>query len=269
MYVTELDPKTGEEKEFACYDKDGKIDYAGKLYKNKNGNDEEVTKSFEDGDIYINEHNSKLKLSKHIHIGKDKKVIEYEESRETPRGVVTRSVEFYNGMPLRIDQSTRLVVPNIISAEPMTDPDLTPAKPLNMKALLKDIIYQEGSETFFSNGKLESKTAIIDGVEYKAFYNPDSLPSRLVLPDKEIEFAKKSYTIKENLGEGKEKETYLSENTIRVTHKDNNFSKNIIIDRKTNLPLSYHESKEIDGVEKDVKSIYFNNTGFAESVYES
>lgn len=267
MYVSTFNPKTGKEEMFTSYE-NGKLDYAGKTLVNRFGEEINITKYSQYGEYFISQRNPKTKSNKTIRISGDLKKIDYTDEINTNRGTFERHVEFYEGLPFNYKESKSTTVPNLIGIEPLMDPDLKPAPKFDFKAMEMDIRNAVGEEKRYSNGSLESKKVVIDGEEMEAFFNPNNEIVRVVSEKMEIEAdGKDAIRIKQNLGEGKTKETFLSDTMTRIIHQDSGYTKALAIDNKTQRPLSYHENETVDGKEKDVISLYFNDKGIVDAVY--
>jgi hypothetical protein len=194
--------------------------------------------------------------------------MDYTEERNTNRGSFERHIEFYEGLPFNYNEHKKTTVPNLIGIEPLMDPDLKPAPKFDFKAMEMDIRNALGEEKRYSNGALESKKVVIDGEEMEAFFNPDNKLVRILTEKMEIEAdGKNAIRIKQNLGDGKTKETFLSDSMTRVVHQDNGYTKALAIDNKTQNPISYHENETVDGKEKDIVSMYFNDRGIVDSIF--
>lgn len=267
MYVTTFNPNTGNEEMYTSF-KNGKLDYAGKTSTNKFGEEIHITKYSQDNDYFITQQNKKTNTFKTIWIKGDMKTIDYSEQRNTNRGSFERKIQFYEGLPFNYEESKKATVPNLIGIEPLMDPDLKPAPKFDFKALEMDIRNAHGEETRYSNGALETKKVVINGEEMKAFFNPKNEIIRIVSEKMEIEAdGKNAIRIKQNLGEGITKETFISKSMTQIVHKDNGYTKALAIDNNTQKPMSYHENKTVNGKEKDVLSLYFNKAGVVESIY--
>lgn len=267
MYVSKFNAQTGIEEAFTGYE-NGKITYAGKNIKGKNGEDVHITKYYDNGDIFISEYNEKTKSRRSINISDDKKKIDYREERETPKGYNETQVEFYEGLPFSVERSSRSTIPNIIGLDALMNKDLIPAPKFDIKAWDKDLKNMAGEETRYSNGALESKKVMFEGALIESYFNTNSELERVVTPTMEIEVKNNEpIRIKQKLGENKFKETFFSENMTRVVYNDNGNEKMLTVDTKKMTPLSYHESETIDGEKQDKKSYYYNDFGMVDGIY--
>ena len=256
-YVTKFNPKTGSEEACTCYE-NGKIVYATNYSVNKFGERICIDKSY-DGDGYrVSLENTKRKIDKHLHISEDKKEIQYTEIKQTPKGTIEKNVEFYNGLPFAVEENRRSVIPNLIALEPLLDSDLKPAENFDLKAWEEKIKNAKGEETRYSNGNLESKKVVIDGEEIDAYFDFNSKLEKVITSSMQIEKNGNSLKIKEDLGNGKEKETISSKYMTKVVYNDNGYKKELAIDLKTNRPMSYRDKDE---------SFYFNEKGMVDYIF--
>ena len=127
-----------------------------------------------------------------------------------------------------------------------------------MKAWEEKIKSAKGEETRYSNGNLESKKVVIDGEEIDAYFDFNSKLEKVITSSMQIEKNGNSLKIKEDLGNGKEKETISSKYMTKVVYNDNGYKKELAIDLKTNRPMSYHDKDE---------SFYFNEKGMVDYIF--
>lgn len=266
-YVTKLNPNSGKEEAFTCYE-DGKIAYSGKNSVNKKGEEVSISKYYDGYGYSISMQAPNSNNWKYVQISEDKKNIKYSERKETKKGTIEKNVEFYNGLPLSVEESRRNIIPNLLALEPLLDSDLKPAERFDFKAWEETVNNIDGEVTRYSNGNIESKKFETNGETIVAYYNTNNQVKKIVTPDLEIEKNGEVITIKEQLGDGVEKQTITSKNGVHIIYDDNGFKKELYYDTKTNKPISYNESKVVEGEKGHYKSYYFNKSGMVEDVYE-
>ena len=142
--------------------------------------------------------------------------------------------------------------------KPLLDSDLKPAENFDLRAWEEKVKNARGEEARYSNGNLESKKIIINGEEIVAYFDFNNKLEKVVTPSMQIEKSGNSLKIKEDLGNGKEKETITSKYMTKVVYNDNGHKKELAIDLKTNKPIAYHDKGETFG---------FNEYGMVDCIF--
>lgn len=265
--ITKNNPKTGKEEAFTLY-QDGKPIWATKTVQDKKGKETRYCKDLIDGSLEISETQENKFGSKRsfIRISKDKKNIRYQEETETRNGNMRKSASFYNGALVSVEQSTEKGMPNLLSIEILNNENLVPAPFIDINAMAEEAINdEEGENTYYSNGVIETKTLKGDSPA-KLYFNPDSKLEKFESKDGTIEIFDSSYKVTQNLENGAKKTTFRSEYIISVEYEEDGLKKEIVFDNKTKKPLSYHEIELVNGGEY-VKSFMFDKQGQIKDAY--
>ena len=266
-YVTKLNPETGKEEAFSCYE-NGKITYSGKNSINKKGEEVSINKYYDGYGYSVSLQAPNSNNWKYVHISEDKKNIRYTEKKETKKGTIEKNVEFYNGLPLSVEENKRTFIPNLLALEPLLDSDLKPIERFDMKAWQEIVNKADGEVTKYSNGNIETKKFNIGDEEIVAYFDINNQLEKIIAPSLEIKKEGERFKVKEKLGEGKEKETVFSKERINIIYNDNGFRKELYFDTKTNKPIYYDESEVVENEKKSQKTYHFNNFGMVEYIYE-
>ena len=258
MYIRTFDPETGDEKAFTCYE-NGKPLFWGKTVK------------FSDGSTVTYENNSNGRYcvtSEKENVGyssfsfnKESGTANYNENFEIGSGMRGRSIDFYKGRPISINETRERSIPNSFAQEILNDDDLVPAPKMNVKNIESVLASGEGKETYYSNGVLESKTVVNNGITSVLKYSPDGKLESIKSDNAEIKITEDSYSYVEKLEDGAERETFRGDSMIRVSYSDEDKSKQACYDLKTGNLISYSEFKKENGEEVDRKHLYFDKNG--------
>ncbi len=258
MYIRTFDPETGDEKAFTCYE-NGKPLFWGKTVK------------FSDGSTVTYENNSNGRYcvtSEKENVGyssfsfnKESGTANYNENFEIGSGMRGRSIDFYKGRPISINETRERSIPNSFAQEILNDDDLVPAPKMNVKNIESVLASGEGKETYYSNGVLESKTVVNNGITSVLKYSPDGKLESIKSDNAEIRITEDSYSYVEKLEDGAERETFRGDSMIRVSYSDEDESKQACYDLKTGNLISYSEYKKENGEEVDRKHLYFDKNG--------
>ncbi len=191
--------------------------------------------------------------------------IKSEEIKDDNAGTY-KSTKFQNGIPVEITKSQRSIVENTTGLNPLTDSEMTPAKPFVLGYDPKQI---QGEKSYYSNGAIEKiETQTADGKVVHMFQPNGNLSAILYGEDKNskmIAFSNHNgggesyYSIEETLPNGKHKMTAYSEDgSYSINVHDNDTEKMLEVkpngskvymdtDKKNNkyILMEYNQSNKL------------------------
>lgn len=231
----------------SCYE-DGKPVASVKYEYKDNGITKYMSHNFIDDTYYIDLEDEKTNSYKSISLDENAKFVEISEHKENKTRSRDVEAKFYNGGIYSLRKSESIIMPSLLGHDKLADPNLSPAKDVEVSELIK---LPDSQKYFYSNGSIEK---CIDG-------------------NKTINFdlSGKVTSIFETLENGDEKTTEFNKYTdlkdVTII-SDGNKYKEINYD-KQNKPNSYYEGiKQDDGIKYNL-SLYFNKQGILENAYNN
>ncbi len=262
--VAQFDPISGNITDYTVYHK-GEVDCVKSFEYLQNGDTKEYTVT--DGGSSLIEKSGNSPVEKVVTFdksGKTTEVVTLNRELET-----SQTVEYQNGIPAKIKDTTKTPIVNTTGKNPQADPDIVPSQPYILGYNPKSV---QGDRKYYSNGKLEAINANTENgfISYRFnmtndlggildAQNPEK--PKMVLFDTTGD-GKRYTSVEEEITKGVSKTTIFNEDgTVEVSVMDRNakvekyagYSKNGVM-------KTYIEYKENDQNAENVM-MKFNNNG--------